>query len=259
MCARYVVVLNEDGVGELVRTADLTREWLVQLEQEGRIHEVGDGPKPRYANYNVAPTHRIPIVVNQNGQRKLETARWGFVPSWWKENKPPKIATFNARDDKLRDGRFWRGALNQYRCMVPTTGFYEWEGPPGKRLPYYIHRRDDRVIGFAGLYSQFTHPESGKPEYSCTIITTPANRFMESLHDRIPLILGDIGDELWSVWLDPQTPFSHVEKHVTTREWPDMAMHRVSTDVNPSRGENYRNEPYLIAPIAPAEEQGSLL
>lgn len=260
MCNRFVLVLDEDGVGELVPRRDIPAEVLERLLQEGRAQEVATpGRREVFASYNVAPTHNVPIVVNQDGQRKLEIARWGFVPSWWKQDQPPKVATFNARDDKLRDGRFWRGALNQYRCMVPVSGFYEWRHSGKERLPYYIHRKDDRLMGFAGLYSQFTDPQSGKPAYSCTIITTPANKFMEPLHDRIPLVLGDIGEELWSVWLDPQTKFEQVERHVATHEWPEMTMHRVSTDVNPSRGDGYRNEPRLIEPIEPEEEQGSLL
>ena len=259
VCARYVVVLNEDGIGELVRTADLTREWLLRLEQEGRVHEVGEGPKPRYSSYNVAPTHRMPVVLNEDGERALTMARWGFIPAWWRKKDPPRFATFNARDDKLKSSGIWKGAIDRRRCLVPASGFYEWEKKGKERLPYYIHRSDGRLMGFAGLYSRFKDPDSGEEAASFTIVTTPTNGFMEPLHDRIPLILGDVADELWSVWLDPQTSFEEVERHVASREWPEMAMHRVSTDVNPTGKARYVNEPRLIEPVEPEEQQASLL
>jgi hypothetical protein len=72
---------------------------------------------------------------------------------------------------------------------------------------------------------------------------------MRNLHDRIPLTFGAVEDELWSVLLDPRTKFQDVEQHVVSREWPEMAMHRVSTDVNSTGKGSYVNEPHLIEPI----------
>jgi putative SOS response-associated peptidase YedK len=247
MCGRYV--LTEDHTGIYPRFylwSEFSRETWKQLFEEGRVVEV----KP---SYNIAPTQHVPIVFNREGSRHIELARWSYVPPWWdfqkNEGKYPGFATFNARDDKLKSSGTWRGALNQYRCMVPASGFYEWEKKGKQRLPYYIHRKDGDMIAFAGLYSHYTHRETGESTASFTIITTPTNSLMEPLHDRIPLVLGSVDDELWSVWLDPQTKFDDVQQHVKPREWPEMTMHRVSTDVNPTGKANYVNDPRLIEPL----------
>ena len=260
MCGRYVLVMGEDGIAQLVREQDMSRELIGRLADEGRIMETSftespgfGGSSPRFESYNIAPTHMAPIVINRDGSRQLELARWSFVPGWWKEPKPPKFTTFNARDDKLKSSGFWRGAINGNRCLVPASGFYEWEKRGKERLPHYIHRADGRMMGFAGLYSFRTNPETGETSTTFTILTTATNRFMEPLHDRIPLILCDVEDELWSVWLDPQTKFDDVERFVASREWPEMEMHRVSTDVNATGKAKYVNESRLIEPVAEQE------
>lgn len=260
MCGRYVLVMGEDGIEELIREGDIPAELMERLLEEGRARIAG-GSRPRrssssFARYNIAPTQDAPIVVSREGRRQLELARWSYIPGWWKEPEPPKFATFNARNDRLKSSGFWRAALDTHRCMVPASGFYEWKRSGKTRQPFYVHRKDGRLTAFAGLYSLRTDPETGDPSTTFTIITTPSNGLMSELHDRIPLVLGDTGDELWSVWLDPQTPFKDVERHVTAREWPDMTMHAVSTDVNATGAGRYVDEPRLIEPVEPEEQKG---
>jgi putative SOS response-associated peptidase YedK len=244
--------MGEDGIAQLIREQDISREWMGMLADQGRILETSSTESPGFTSYNIAPTQYAPIVVNNGGSRQLQLARWSFIPGWWKEPKPPKFTTFNARDDKLKSSGFWRGALNGKRCLVPATGFYEWEKRGKERLPHYIHRKDGRMMGFAGLYSLWTNPETGETRTTFTIVTTATNQFMEPLHDRIPLVIGDVEDELWSVWLDPQTKFDDVERYVTSREWPEMTKQRVSTDVNATGKARYVNEKRLLDPV---EEQ----
>ncbi len=253
MCGRYVLVMGEDGVEEVFLEGDFDPDDLKRMMGEGRVRIMESSrSRPRratYSSYNIAPTHLAPIIVNRDGSRKMELARWSFVPSWWKaEDSALKFATFNARDDKLKSSGYWRGALDGHRCMVPASGFYEWKRSGKERLPFYIHRKDGQLMAFAGIYSQRTDPETGRPESSFSVITTASNQFMSDLHDRQPLVFGGVEDELWSVWLDPQTKFHDVERHVASREWPEMAMHRVSTDVNATGKARYMNDPHLIEP-----------
>lgn len=256
MCTRFVLILDENGIGQLIPRKDMPEELLQRQLQEGGAQEVTTPRRQEvFASYNIALTQNVPVVINRDGRRELELSRWGFIPSWWKKPGPPDFATHNARDDRLKSSSVWKGALNQQRCMVPVTGFYEWDKRGKEKLPYFIHRKDQQLMAFAGLYSQFTDPDSGQKASSFTIITTPTNKLMEPLHHRIPLVLGGVEDELWSVWLDPQTKFEQVEQHVKTREWPEMAMHRVSTAVNPSRGQNYVNGPHLIEPVEDVGQQ----
>ena len=88
MCGRFV--LAGDAGGFVVRFIPGIREdELADLIASGEIIGVLN-------NYQVRPTQNVPIVTNA-GRRRMEVARWGLIPFWWKEPAPPKFATFNAR------------------------------------------------------------------------------------------------------------------------------------------------------------------
>ena len=56
--------------------------------------------------------------------------RWGLIPSWAKD---PSIGsrTINARSESVATKPAFRSAFKARRCLVPTSGFYEWETPEG--------------------------------------------------------------------------------------------------------------------------------
>ena len=66
----------------------------------------------------------------------------------------------------------------------------------GKRLPYYIRRRDGDPLVFAGLWQTWGQ-DDGMVE-TCAIVTCAANRTMSAIHHRMPVILSP-GD--WALWL----------------------------------------------------------
>jgi putative SOS response-associated peptidase YedK len=106
----------------------------------------------------------------------------------------------------------FRSALRSRRCLVPADGFFEWQrdgaaqaGREGRRAgkpasqPFFIHRKDDDLFAFAGLYEHWRDPE-GRLVTSCTIITTAPNSLMAPIHNRMPAMLLPEHEE---VWLDP--------------------------------------------------------
>jgi putative SOS response-associated peptidase YedK len=82
----------------------------------------------------------------------------------------------------------FRKALEKRRCIVPATGFYEWQGAPGQKQPFAITFPEAPVFGFAGLWERW-RPEAGDPVDTFTIVTTDANEAVGSIHDRMPVIL----------------------------------------------------------------------
>ena len=149
--------------------------------------------------WNLAPTQDAYVCIEHDGERKLRTMSWWLVPSWAKEK--PKYPTFNARIETLEEKPTWRGCLNSGRCVIPVSGFYEWQGAKGNKQPYYITRRDGDPMLLAGLWAINNKIRAGDGSLdwqSCTIITCAANRDMAMLHDRMPVILekGDV-----DVWL----------------------------------------------------------
>ena len=177
MCGRYTLTHQD--------IEDLAREFGVPVEQL-------EGYQPRY---NIAPTQSQWIVRQELEDREALRARWGLLPHWAKDAKKG-YKTINARCETVHEQPAFRDAFKKRRCIVPADGFYEWEGPKGKRTPLRFHRPDNSLIFFAGLYESWQpEPDVWEPTY--TIITTEANAFISNVHDRMPVILPEESVDDW--------------------------------------------------------------
>src|ERR1022692_597336 len=86
------------------------------------------------ARYNICPTTTIDTIVEREGKRELARMRWGLVPSWWSQPlKELKLATFNARAETVAKKPFFRSAFKRTRCLIPVSGYYEWQDTPSGR------------------------------------------------------------------------------------------------------------------------------
>jgi putative SOS response-associated peptidase YedK len=80
------------------------------------------------------------------------------------------------------------------RCLVVTDGFYEWKKLDAKgkeKQPYAIAMADDGQMVMAGLWAKWKSPNGGQV-LSCTVMTCGANAVIGELHDRMPVILGEV-------------------------------------------------------------------
>lgn len=130
--------------------------------------------RPRY---NVAPTSRHFIVRGDGDRRILAPAHWGFVV----DRRPIVI---NARAETAAERPLFREALAHRRCVVPTDGFYEWQGEKNDRRPIWFHAPDGGLVMMAGLYQV-----SAERLVTFAILTTSANRVVRAAHDRMPVVL----------------------------------------------------------------------
>jgi hypothetical protein len=96
--------------------------------------------------YNICPTTNIDGVIERDGKRELLPMRWGLIPSWWsKPLKEMKVATFNARAETVADKPVFRDAFKRTRCLIPASGYYEWQDTPNGKQPFYFTRRDGQA------------------------------------------------------------------------------------------------------------------
>jgi putative SOS response-associated peptidase YedK len=203
-------------------------------------------------SYNVAPTNDIYAVVESpDGQRRLETFRWGLVPVWAKDPKTG-LKMINARAETVATSNAFKRSLRQRRCIVPADGFYEWQARTGgrRKQPHYIHRLDGEPLAFAGLWETWRDKAAGPDApwlHSCTIITTTANATMAPIHDRMPVILPP---SAWSDWLAPDN-HDMVALGGLLVPAPDhlLTLRPVSTDVNNVRVK----DAHLVDPVDPDE------
>jgi putative SOS response-associated peptidase YedK len=155
-------------------------------------------PESLEPRYNIAPSQDVPIVRDTPEGRVLSLARWGLVPHWSKEAKP-KYSTINARAETVADKPTYREAFKRKRCLIPATGFYEWQAAAGHKTPHHIRLPEDELFAFAGLWDHWDKDGDGFD--SCSIIVTGANATMRPIHERMPVILNPAH---YGTWLNVQ-------------------------------------------------------
>jgi len=154
--------------------------------------------------YNAAPQSAQPVVrLNRDsGGREVAVLRWGLVPFWAKDAKLG-YSTFNARAEEVAAKPVFREALKRRRCLVPADAFYEWQRiDPKTKRPYAIGLRSGEPYAFAGLWERW-QPKDGAPLETFTVLTTDPNELMETIHNRMPVILEPRD---YSRWLDSSDP-----------------------------------------------------
>jgi putative SOS response-associated peptidase YedK len=121
--------------------------------------------------------------------------RFGLIPSWSKEKKT-RYSLINARAETVAEKPMFRRLLGKHRCLVPTTGFYEWKKIGSRKVPYFIRLKDEKYFALAGLWDHWKGPK-GEEIRSFTIITTKANDVLSEIHPRMPVILRKEDEGLW--------------------------------------------------------------
>jgi len=147
--------------------------------------------------FNIAPSQPVAVVRQHNdGDRELVFLQWGLIPSWAKD-AAIGYKMINARSETAHEKPSFRQAFLARRCVIPASGFYEWEKSGKQKIPHYIHLRDGKLMSLAGLWEKWKSPD-GKTLETCAILTTTANSLVKQLHERMPVILHS--DEL-DPWL----------------------------------------------------------
>jgi putative SOS response-associated peptidase YedK len=162
-----------------------------RLAKEFKVAET-PSLEPRY---NIAPTQDVLAVSEMGDGREMRFLKWGLIPSWAKDTSMG-ARLINARSETVAEKPAFRQAFRQRRCIIPADGFYEWQRNGGRKQPFFFRMRDERPFGFAGLWERW-EGEDGRVINSCAILTTEANEVLESVHDRMPVILHPDDYELW--------------------------------------------------------------
>lgn len=157
MCGRYTLYTGEQAE-EIRQIID-----IAQRQAQGQL-KLGE----------VFPSDRAPILVANQDKVVVRTAIWGFP------GVRGKGLLINARSETAEEKPMFRRPLLTSRCVVPTTGFYEWDKTKEKFLFQYP---DSMVVYLAGLWEMV----EGRRRY--TILTTEANDSVRDVHNRMPVLL----------------------------------------------------------------------
>jgi len=184
---------------------NLTREQL-----EKRFNARLDRHLP-YRKQNRVSAFTLPdcpvICSDESGVIKLY--KWGLIPSWSRDEnyaREIRMKTFNAKSETLTEKASYRHLVKTRKCLVLTSGFYEWQARGKEKQPYFIQVKDTDAIALAGLYDSWINRKTGEILHTFTIITTRANPMLEKIHNtkkRMPVILNQDDEE---AWIDPRLP-----------------------------------------------------
>lgn len=207
---------------------------------------------PKYGpRYNIAPNQPALVVrtARQTGGRELAWMQWGLVPSWAKD---PNIGArmINARIETAAEKPAFRAAFQRRHSLVPADVFYEWDRKKGgkKNQPYAFKLISGRPMALAGLWEYWETVDGALETF--TILTTSANRLIETIHDRMPVI---VPPDVYDAWLSAEADL--VLPARVAEPFPAEQMERIMIDtyVNDVRHEG----PECLSP--PVERQMSLL
>ena len=214
MCGRYVIAPPDSVILDMIR--EINRSRLASLfVQAGKtpVQEAGE----------ILPSTVVPVLaVNRSGDKRVFPMKWGFtLKSRPSENstdtktseQPRRTMLINARIETAAERPLFREAWQKHRCIVPASWYCEWEHDKKKQpiQKYAIRPEKNGRVWLAGLYRM----EEGMPVF--VILTRQADRSLEWMHDRMPLMLpeGEIDR-----WINPATKPEELLGHCLTKmQW----------------------------------------
>lgn len=188
---------------------------------------------PVSPRFNVCPTTPVAVVTSDGGLRRLRAMRWGFIPGWYKAPSDGPLI-INARADTVAVKPAFREAVRARRCIVPASGFYEWQTEGKAKLPWYFTRADGAPLAFAGLWQRWGDIDT------VAIVSTDAGPGMRGLHHREAVVLER---DDWPLWLGEAGHGAAVLMKASAEGV--LVAHRVDVAVNSNRAEG----PALIEPL----------
>jgi len=219
MCGRYTlktdpkIIAAQFSVSALAILDGAIADLTAPIVATDSIDTVSTRP-----NYNVAPTHQIPAILQHNDLPTLANFQWGLVPSW---SKDPAIGSrmINARSETAAEKPSFRSAIAKHRCIVPADGWYEWHTNAGKKIPHYFSDPSESLLGFAGIYESWTRPD-GSLLWTTAILTQQARSEFTHIHDRMPVL---VSPEVRTLWLtagpNPLSEILEAAKSTQIQEW----------------------------------------
>jgi putative SOS response-associated peptidase YedK len=188
LCSFVIVFLQMRGIiGDMCgRYGFSVKNAKDVYERFDTVNELSDY-KPRW---NIAPGEQNPVIT-RHSPNQISRMVWGLIP-YWAKNTKFHFTTINARVEGIASKPAFRKPFKSQRCLVPATGFFEWDKSVKPRQPYYFKLKQQDLFAFAGLYDIWRDPKTGAEIQSYTIITTEANGVVGKIHQRMPVILQSV-------------------------------------------------------------------
>ncbi len=142
-------------------------------------------------------------IIKDSDTKSIKLYNWGLIPSWVKhDSKAAEIRRFtlNARAETIFEKPSFKNSIKNKRCLIPTTGYFEWYHHTNKKkYPYLIYLASKNIFSFAGIWDEYKS-ETGDIKQTYSIITVDADDYTSKIHNskkRMPLILKQEDEMTW--------------------------------------------------------------
>lgn len=157
----------------------------------------------------IRPTDTAPVLVLDGSRLAPQPVAWGF-PKW-----DGKGVIRHARCETAHEKRIFAKPLHTRRCIIPSTGFYEWvpasvfvrqlslfptddcSKAKEPKIKLRFRRPGEKMLYMAGIMDTFTDKD-GNAKDAFVVLTTAASTSMRLFHDRMPVILSANECEDWA-------------------------------------------------------------
>jgi len=177
MCGRFVGAFSAELLMEEMTEALAGANMTFALVDDGQLFS---------PNYNTAPTHTVSILRHEESVVVVDPMQWGLVPSW---SKDPSVGSkmINARSETITEKPSFRQSVPGRRCIIPMSGFYEWDRTdPKRKVPYFVTREDGCLMLVAGIW---TPSPALDGRHTFSLITRESVDDLSYIHSRSPVEL----------------------------------------------------------------------
>ncbi|MGI5849022.1 MAG: SOS response-associated peptidase family protein [Christensenellales bacterium] len=165
MCGRYSLATED----KIIEIREIINEIAERYRNTLELKTMKTG--------EIFPTEVAPVLILGETRPKAALMKWGF----------PKLQSrgviINARAETANEKKVFCSSLNKRRCVIPTTGFFEWHKKDGIKLKYLFRQPESKVLYLAGLFDEFATGNA------YVILTAAANPSIAAFHNRMPMVL----------------------------------------------------------------------
>lgn len=187
MCGRYYLerqLPDERLRRQIARAEEIAKKLGVSIRTEGELH----------------PTEIVPVLAPSSLNRAI-----GAFPMRWGFSHPKRgMLVFNTRMETATEKALFVTSVNERRCLIPASGYYEWktvDREKKRKQRFRFIAENGEPLYLAGLYLRTNDPHQ-LPCFS--ILTQNAEPEIRSIHPRMPVAVPASRAE---EWLSPETDF----------------------------------------------------
>ena len=172
MCGRYHLDADERELEEIIRELN-------------RREEKHGGDKPLKTSGDLYPGDRVPVLCRgRSGGIGAFAMEWGY-------RMEDGRRLINARLETAAQKPSFRDGMQNRRCLMPMSAYYEWERRGNARVKYRIAPSGEGLRCLAGVYCL----EADGARFA--VLTMEAAQELSFIHDRMPVLVPYADREGW--------------------------------------------------------------